>query len=146
MRFWSRNTLRSSSFHGNSFQPSVRCSATAPAIRPELRWYLYIPVIRVHVSLSQALPWAFASWTISPVYDLRLVACSFDESHRRVTPFRLSIFRDLRMMLYAGSFLSGYHTKCGLHGPEPFPFGPALNQRWQVTIYDASTHLHLRYP
>ena len=44
--------------------------------------------------------------------SLRMVSCSSRlESVRGVTPFRVSIFRDLRSVLYAGVVLSGYSVK-----------------------------------
>jgi hypothetical protein len=64
------------------------------------------PIDRPHVSVSLALPRAFASWGIPPICGLRLAACSSHlESHREVTPFRVSICRGFRSVLYAGSHL-----------------------------------------
>jgi hypothetical protein len=52
-----------------------------------LRLRLILPlcllVSRPHVSLSQALPWAFASWGIPPVRASGLAACSDDATSSR---------------------------------------------------------------
>ena len=74
---------------------SVRPSASA--IRLVLHQHPDPPIDRPHVSLSLALPKAFASWGIPPVCGLRLAACSDgSESHTRVIPFRVSIGRGFR--------------------------------------------------
>jgi hypothetical protein len=93
MRGWSwRNHLRS----------SVRPQASA--IRLRLHEHLDHPIDRPHVSVSFALLKAFASWGIPPVCGVRLAACSDgSESHTRVIPFRVSIGRGFRSVLYAGS-------------------------------------------
>ena len=95
MYWWSwRNHLRS----------SVRPQASA--IRLGLHEHPDPPIDRPHVSLSLALPRAFASWGIHPSCGLRLAACSdCAESHTRVIPFRVSIGRGFRSVLYAGSHL-----------------------------------------
>ena len=42
-----------------------------------------------------------------------LAVLTAGESHKQVIPFRVSILRDRRMVLYAGLFLSGHHTHFG---------------------------------
>ena len=77
-----------------------------------------------------------------------LVACSRDPSlrsgqalrePRRVSPFHVSIFRDLRTMLYAVSLVSsGYHVPHYYVAEwRHFPFGPAYQPVWQVLTHDA---------
>ena len=81
---------------------SVRSRASV--IRLRLRKHPDLPIDRPHVSVSLALPRALASWGILPACSLRLAACSDNsESHRGVTPFRVSICRGFRSVLYAGS-------------------------------------------
>jgi hypothetical protein len=62
------------------------------------------------------------------------------ESHRRVTPFRVPILRDFRMVLYAVSHVSsGYHV-CRYYVAEwrQVPFWACLSAVWQVLTHDAS--------
>ena len=61
---------------------------------------------------------------------------------RWVTPFRISIWRDVRAMLYAGFLTSGYQTlgNC-LAISKPLPFWAGLSAVWPVPVNDAlSTH------
>ena len=61
------------------------------------------------------------------------------ESRQRVIPFRVSIWRDRRVVLYAGSRSSECHLSEGQHGRRPVPFGPANSAVGQGLHDDAST-------
>ena len=79
-------------------------SRTSRCLKPShlKRRYLLMPC--VHVSLSPALPRALASWTIPhPKAACGLGTYSRSESCPGVTSFRISIHRDLRLMLYTES-------------------------------------------
>ena len=136
MRWWSwRNHLRS----------SVRPKASA--IRLRLHQHPDPPIDRPHVSLSLALPRAFASWGIPPVCSVRLAACSSClESHTRVIPFRVSIGCGVRSVLYAASLVSG-----GNHVPldnvaeeDDSQFGPATQPLGRVCMTTLQTYIRLR--
>jgi hypothetical protein len=62
------------------------------------------------------------------------------ESHRRVTPFRVSIFRDHRTVLYAVSHTSSEYHVCRYYVAEwrQVPFWACLSAVWQVLTHDAS--------
>ena len=109
-----RKTFRWNFFHGSVFQSSVRVGS--PAIRPDILLYLYLPVVRAHVSISCGFPIGFGFLGNLSRLGLRLVTCSDGlESVKRVTLFRTSIhlhctkrsavqvLRDVRTVLYAGS-------------------------------------------
>ena len=79
-----------------------------------------------------------------------MVSCSgwfsSPESDRGVTPFRVSIFRDLRSILYAGVVPSEYYVHFDHAASTLVLLNPALrcvfhtpNQRWQVLLDDASS-------
>ena len=61
------------------------------------------------------------------------------ESRQRVTPFRVSIFRDRRVVLYAGSRSSEYHVSAWQHGRRPVPFWACHSAVGQGLHDDAST-------
>ena len=126
-------------FYGNpAFSTSLgtKCPLT-PAIKLDLSWRLYLPWHPAHVSskpsvcpseslrlspVSQTLLWALASWAIPPIDAYGwFPAPALLESHRWVTPFRVSIFRDFRTMLYAGSPCGWIPYTAGLYGPKTFP-------------------------
>jgi hypothetical protein len=95
-----------------------------------------------HVSLSQTLLWAFASWgTLRvPAAACGLVAYSDEtESLKRVIPFPNSIGRDLRLLLYAGIHSSDYYVPLDNVAWIQSLLGLPLNQRGQVLLDDAST-------
>jgi len=108
----------------------------------ELKPFLHLCLLacRPHVSLSQALPWAFASWGIPPVRASGLAACSDDNYLFLGEPLTgysvppacwqtgMSIFRDRRSALYAAPLVSREYHVCSYYVAEwrRFPFGPAV--------------------
>lgn len=113
----------------------------ASAIRLKLRKPFNLTIDRPHVSVSLALPRALASWGIPPTDGLRLAACSgCPESCQRVTPFRASIFRGFRSVLYAASLdPSGYLVPLdNVAEGDDSHFGPACQLIWQGLHDDAS--------
>jgi len=54
------------------------------------------------------------------------------ESHQRVIPSRVSILRDRRGVLYAGSRSGECHVSDWQHGLRPIPFGPAIQPLGRV--------------
>jgi hypothetical protein len=114
------------SFQGSVFQSSVRVLTSA--IRPELLPHLYLPVLRPHVSVSQTLLWALASWGILPIGTYGwFPAPVVPESHRWVTPFRASTLRGLRSVLYAGSRIECRLISIGKPGRGTIPFWACLS-------------------
>jgi len=80
--------------------------ACAPAIRLKPILPPCPLVYRPHVSISSALPKALASWGIPLLCSIRLATCSgYAGELQGVTPFRVSIFRDFRTVLYAVSLI-----------------------------------------
>jgi hypothetical protein len=109
---------------------------------------------RPDVSLSRALPRAFASSSIPPAgeppvgpYSKRLDA----ESHQRGTPFPLAIARTLRVTLSTG-FRDGAHGSVRwLPASYPVPFGSSVSasyagslSRWLNHVFASATHRFLR--
>ena len=72
---------------------------------------------------------------------IRLAAFSTRESPWWVTPFRMSIWRGGRPVLYAGPHRSDGHPASAYGGAKwgPIPFGPACQPFRQVPTDDAST-------
>ena len=64
------------------------------------------------------------------------------ESRQRVTPFRVSILRDRRVVLYAGSRSSECHVSAWQHGLRPIPFGPAIQPLGRVCMTTPQPHLY----
>jgi len=92
------------------------------------------------VTIPEAFPQAFACFdrlstslgVSSSVRASGLIACSrIWESTRRVSPFRMSILRDLRTVLYAVSLVSGRYQVALEYVAkwEHFPFEPACQGR-----------------
>ena len=157
MRCWSRKTLYWMLFQGSDCQSSVRCTGvflSVPAIRLLLFEYLYNPIVRAHVSVSSVLRRALTGLCfLGNLFSRRLIGGSLldvstaIENRRKITLFRMFIFRDRRMVLYAGPRLSERHCALPSARPEALPFwGLPVDRFWQVICSDASTHLHLRYP
>ena len=115
MRFCRQKTFRWNFFQGSVLQTSL--GFFAGVISSDLCQYLYHPIYRTHVSLSQLLGWAFASGELVRTSSytrcgIWLVAYSvFAENYSGVSPFRMSIFRDRRPVLYAGFLSCGYHVQ-----------------------------------
>ena len=135
MRFCRRKTFRWNFFQGNDFQTSL--GFFAGAISSDLRQYLYHPIYRIHVSLSQLLGWAFASWVIlHPLWYLAgslLGLCR--ELQRGECPFSVTLGR-----YFTPGFFRVDTTFRLTTWPETLPFWvvPA-NQRWHVVLDDASS-------
>ena len=68
------------------------------------------------------------------------------ESRQRVTPFRVSILRDRRAVLYAGSRLGECHVSAWQHGLRPIPFGPAIQPLGRVCMTTPQPHLYSSLP
>jgi hypothetical protein len=68
------------------------------------------------------------------------------ESRQRVTPFRVSILRDRRVVLYVGSRLSECHVSAWQHGLRPIPFGPATQPLGRVCMTTPQPHLDSSLP
>jgi hypothetical protein len=68
------------------------------------------------------------------------------ESRQRVIPSRVSIFRDRRVVLYAGSRSSEYHVSEWQHGRRPVPFGPAVQPLGRVCMTTPQPHLDSSLP
>ena len=90
--------------------PAVFSASTTPVIRPVTFRCLCLPLYPPHVSLSLELPRAFASWSILLRYSIRLGCLLFAKSHSGFSRSGCPLFCDLRMVLYAGVRLSGYHV------------------------------------
>jgi hypothetical protein len=129
----------------NSLRSSVRSKASV--IRLGLHQHPDPPIDRPHVSVSFALPKALASWGIPPPCGLRLAAySSYLESRRGVTPFRVSIGRGFRLVLYAASLVSrGHHVPRdnGAEGDDS-QFGPATQPLGRVCMTTLQTYIRLR--
>jgi hypothetical protein len=108
---------------------------------------------RPDVSLSRALPLAFASSSIPPTDGHAVGTCSERlgaESHQRVTPFPLSIARTLRVTLSTG-FGDGAHGSVRwLPASYPVPFGSSVSascagslSRWLNHVFAYATHRFL---
>ncbi len=107
-----------------------------------------------HVSLSWALPQAFASWAILTLVALvgtnlsnESVTYSFCKSKPGVPPFRVVVCRCFRLALYAGLLV------CDLQGEVPTPLtfhrlhfgaGPSFRVTGPVLFHDASSMHFLR--
>ena len=89
---------------------AVFSTSKTPAIRPITFRYLCLPLHPPHVSLSLALPRAFASWGILLCYGIWPGRLLFIKSHSRFPRSGCPLFCDLRMVLYAGVRSSGYHV------------------------------------
>jgi len=84
-------------------------------------------------------------WLFAP--SRPLVTCGWlparclttSESHQRVIPFRVSILRDRRVVLYAGSHSDEYHARVCCMVRDQSHFGPACQPIWQGLHDDAST-------
>ncbi len=91
-------------------------------------------------------------WLLVPSRPLRACgwwparALTSHESRQRVIPFRVSIWRDRRVVLYAGSRLSEYHVSAWQHGRRPVPFGPALQPLGRVCMTTPPPHLYSSLP
>jgi hypothetical protein len=109
---------------------------------------------RPDVSLSRALPLAFASSSIPPAarhpvgtYSTRTRA----ESHQQVPPFLIAIARTLRVTLSTG-FGDGAHGSVRwLPASSPVPFGSSVSascagslSRWLNHVFASATHRFLR--
>ncbi len=115
-----------------------------------------------HVSLSWALPQAFASWAILTLVALvgaylsnESVTCSSYKSKSGVPPFRVVVCRCFRLALYAGLLLCENGSKMAhlLQGGvlTPLTFhrlhfgaGPSFRVTGPVLFHDASTMHFLR--
>ncbi len=90
---------------------------------------LFLPNYRESVSISLALPRAFASDSIFPTRCIRLAPATGirpPESKREVTSFRMTILCTFRVMLFAG-FMGGACWSNGiLPTPYPVPFGSSV--------------------
>ena len=102
---------------------------------------------------TSAYPCRYARpWLLVPSCPLR--ACGWlparvlttHESHQRVIPFRVSILRDRRVVLYAGSRSGEYHVSEWQHGRRPVPFGPAVQPLGRVCMTTPQPHLHSSLP
>jgi hypothetical protein len=140
-------------FHASPLQgiaPSRRSVGLALLQRYSLRSPAHH---RPDVSLSRALPLAFASSSILPTdrhpvgtYSARLGA----ESHQRVTPFPISIARTLRVTLSTG-FGDGAHGSVRwLPASYPVPFGSSVSascagslSRWLNHVFASAAHRFL---
>jgi hypothetical protein len=140
-------------FHASPLQgiaPSRRSVGLALLQRYSLRSPAHH---RPDVSLSRALPLAFASSSILPTdghpvgtYSARLGA----ESPQRVTPFPISIARTLRVTLSTG-FGDGAHGSVRwLPASYPVPFGSSVSascagslSRWLNHVFASATHRFL---
>ena len=89
---------------------AVFSTSLTPAIRPMPFRCLYLPLYPPHVSLSLALPRAFASWGILLRYGIWLGRLLLTKSHSEFPRSGCPLFCDLRMVLYAGVRSSGYHV------------------------------------
>lgn len=88
---------------------------------------LYLPITRLHVSISRTLLLALASWRISPCCRLRLVTCSvMIESESTVTSFRLLVCHALRAKLSTGFYGGEPWSPFISPGPYPVPFWASL--------------------
>ena len=91
-------------------------------------------------------------WLLVPSCPLK--ACGWlparcltpSESHQRVIPFRVSILRDRRVVLYAGSRSGEYHVSAWQHGLRPVPFGPAIQPLGRVCMTTPHPHLYSSLP
>jgi hypothetical protein len=91
-------------------------------------------------------------WLLVP--SCPLMACGWlparaltpHESHQRVISFRVSILRDRRVVLYAGSRSSECHVSAWQHGRRPFPFGPAIQPLGRVCMTTPHPHLYSSLP
>ncbi len=91
-------------------------------------------------------------WLLVPSRPLR--ACGWSparaltphESHPRVTPFRVSILCDRRVVLYAGSRSSEYQVSAWQPGRRPIPFGPAIQPLGRVCMTTPLPHLYSSLP
>ena len=116
-------------FHASPFQ-DIAPSCVAWVLALMKRYSLRSPAHhRPDVSLSRALPLAFASSSIPPTDGHAVGTCSEHlsaESHQRVTPFPLSIARTLRVTLSTG-FGDGAHGSVRwLPASYPVPFGSSV--------------------
>ena len=91
-------------------------------------------------------------WLFAP--SRPLVTCGWlparclttSESRQRVIPFRVSILRDRRVVLYAGSRSSECHVSAGQHDQRPIPFGPAIQPLGRVCMTTPHPHLYSSLP
>ena len=150
MRRCRRNTFRWIVFQGSVRQSSVR--ACTSAIRPDLLQYLYLPVFRLHVSVSAALRAALASWGILPSRSLMAgcLLCTTESAARLsrsgayvVCP---SLCAGCRWVLYTG--LVWYAVGLSMANPTQSHslLGQPVSQRRLVLPDDASANLYLRSP
>ena len=90
---------------------AVFSASKTPANKPSSFPNRRLPVYPIHVSVSFGFPEGIClfrqaqhkSWAISPVWASGWLPAPLPESVKRVTLFRLSISRDFRTVLYAGS-------------------------------------------
>ena len=100
---------------------------------------------------TSAYPWHYPGpWLLAP--SRPLATCGWlparclttSESRQRVIPFRVSIFRDRRVVLRfaAGSRLGECHVSAWQHGRRPVPFGPAIQPLGRFCMTTLQPHLH----
>jgi hypothetical protein len=102
---------------------------------------------------TSAYPCHYARpWLLVPSHPR--VACGWwparvltpHESYPRVTPFRVSILCDRRVVLYAGSRSGEYQVSAWQPGLRPFPFGPAVQPLGRVCMTTPQPHLYSSLP
>jgi len=94
-----------------------------------------------HVSLSWALPQAFASWGILLRHSMR-PGRLLQERHDGFPRSECPLFRDLRMALYAGSYSRGHHALGYCMAQDQFPFGPACQPFSRICLTTLQPCLH----